>query len=204
VRIIRLILFAVALSGCATSYQPKGLTGGYSETQLNPNIFRVSFSGNGFTGAEKAADLALLRSAEITLNSGFTHFVIIDGNSTESLYAYTTPAQSYTTANATAYGNYAYGTANTTTYGGQTFIASKPKSTNTIMCFKGKPDYQGLVYDAKFVCESVGSKYDVICNSMTSNEDLNSATATMDCQTSEDCKEGKSCRSKKMGGTECR
>jgi hypothetical protein len=69
----------------------------------------------------------------------------------------------YTTASATAYGNSAYGTARTTTCGGQTFLISKPSTTNTIMCFNGKPDVQGLVYDAQLVCNSLGQKHGVVC-----------------------------------------
>ncbi len=156
-------LAVLLLAGCATTYQPEGLSGGFSETQLDTNVFRVSFRGNGYTRAERAEELALLRSAELTLKNGFTHFVVIDGRSREQLGTYTTPTQSYTTANATAYGNSAYGTARTTTYGGQTFLISKPSTTNTIMCFNGKPDIQSLVFDAKFVCSSLGQKYGVVC-----------------------------------------
>ena len=153
----------IILGGCATAYQPQGFSGGFSETQLDTNVFRVSFNGNGYTHADRAEELALLRSAELTLKNGFTHFAIIDGRSREQLGTYTTPTQSYTTANATAYGNSAYGTARTTTYGGQTFLISKPSTTNTIMCFKGKPDIQALIYDAQFVCNSLGQKYGVVC-----------------------------------------
>jgi hypothetical protein len=155
--------FSIILSACATAYQPQGLSGGFTETQLDTNVFKISFKGNGYTHAERAADLALLRSAELTIKNGFTHFVVIDSQSREKHGTYTTPTQSYTTANANAYGNSAYGTAYTTTYGGQTFNISKPSTTNTIMCFKGKPDIQGLVYDAQFLCNSLGSQYEVVC-----------------------------------------
>lgn len=157
------ISLAVLLGGCAAAYQTEGLSGGFSETQLDTNVFRVSFRGNGYTRAERTEDLALLRSAELTLKNGFTHFAIIDGRSRIQLGTYTTPTQSYTTANATAHGNSAYGAARTTTYGGQTFMISSPSSTNTIMCFNGKPDIQALVYDAQFVCNSLGKKYSVVC-----------------------------------------
>ena len=30
------------LTGCATTYQPAGFTGGYSQTQLAENVFHVS------------------------------------------------------------------------------------------------------------------------------------------------------------------
>lgn len=156
---IAVISLAMLLGGCATTYQPESFSGGFSETQLDTNVFRVSFRGNGYTRAERVEELALLRSAELTLKNGFTHFVVINGHSREQLGTYTTPTQSYTTA----YGNTAYGTARTTTYGGQTFLISKPSTTNTIMCFAGKPDLQALVYDAKFVCNSLGQKHGVVC-----------------------------------------
>lgn len=55
------------LEGCATSHQEKGFTGGYSETQLAPDVFRVNFAGNGYTSSERAQDFALLRAAELSL-----------------------------------------------------------------------------------------------------------------------------------------
>lgn len=162
-RILAAISLMVVLGGCATAYQSEGFSGGFSETQLDTNVFRVSFRGNGYTRAERAEELALLRSAELTLKNGFTHFAIIDGRTREQSGTYTTPTQLYTTVNATAYGNSAYGTAHTTTYGGQTFHISKPSTTNTIICFNGKPNIQGLNYDAQFICNSLGPKHGVVC-----------------------------------------
>jgi len=162
-RTIALISLMITLAGCASRYKAEGWGGGFSETQLATNVFRVSFRGNGNTDPERAEDFALLRSAELTLKTGFTHFVIIDSQSREKRSTYTAPTHSYTTANATAYGNSAYGTANTTTYGGQTFNSSEPSTVNTIYMIKGKPDIQGLVYDAQFLCNSLGSKYKVTC-----------------------------------------
>jgi len=126
---------AIVLGACATSYKPQGLSGGFSETQLDRNVFRVSFRGNGYTRPERAEDFALLRSAELALRNGFTHFIIVDGRSSSEYGAYTTPTQSYTTGGATSYGNTAYGSATTTTYGGQSFLIRKPSATNTIVCF---------------------------------------------------------------------
>src|SRR5216684_2626971 len=120
---------AIVLGACATSYKPQGLSGGFSETQLDRNVFRVSFRGNGYTRPERAEDFALLRSAELALRNGFTHFIIVDGRSSSEYGAYTTPTQSYTTGGATSYGNTAYGSATTTTYGGQSFLIRKPSAT---------------------------------------------------------------------------
>ncbi len=162
-RILIAVLFTALLSACATAYKADGFSGGFSETQLDTNVFRVSFRGNGYTRPERAEELALLRSADLTLKNGFTHFIVVDSQTREMHGSYTTPTQSYTTANATVYGNTAYGTAQTTSYGGQTIHISKPSTTNTIMCFKGKPDLQGLVYNAQYLCNSLGSKYEVVC-----------------------------------------
>jgi len=156
---LAIALTALVLTGCATAYQRQGLTGGYSDTQLGENIFQVSFRGNGYTSRERASDFSLLRSAELTLDRGFRYFVIVESEKDTKIGTYTTPTQSYTTGSAYGYGNYAYGTATTTTYGGQTYFITKPRTTNTILCFKQKPEIKGLVFDAEFVVKSIKQKY---------------------------------------------
>lgn len=157
-RIVATLAVVVLLSSCATTYQPQGFSGGFTETQLDTNVFRVSFRGNGYTSSDRAADFALMRSAELALKNGFTHFVIIDGRSGSSVSSFTTPVQSTTVGSANVYGNTAYGRATTTTVGGQTFMVEKPSSTNTIYCMKGKPDGV-FAYDAAFIARSISEKY---------------------------------------------
>lgn len=82
------VLFTIlAVSGCATThslvvgspYQPYNrwnIAGGYSETRLAPDIVRVVFHGNSSTSEERAKDLALLRAADLSLQSGFPFFVV--------------------------------------------------------------------------------------------------------------------------------
>jgi len=65
-KLIAIVILAFILQGCATSYQKTSFTGGYSETQLDENVFNVSFKGNGYTSRERVADFTLLRSAELT------------------------------------------------------------------------------------------------------------------------------------------
>jgi len=161
-RLLSTASLVLALTACATTYQPQGFSGGFSETQLDTNVFRVSFKGNGYTHAERAEELALLRSAELTLKNGFTHFVIIDGQSRETHSTYTTPLQATTTGSTSVYGNTAYGSSTTSFTGGETYHFTKPSTTNTIMCFKGKPEIGGLVYDAQFLFNALGQKYGVV------------------------------------------
>ena len=151
----------LALGGCATSYQAQSFSGGFSETQLDKNVFRVTFKGNGYTQSERAEDFALLRSAELALKHGFSHFAIVDGRQSTDYGVMTTPTQSYTTGSVTAYGNTAYGSARTTTTGGQSFIIKKPSSTNTVVCFNGKPENGMFVYDAQFIYDSLSKKYEI-------------------------------------------
>ena len=63
---------------CATSYQSKRMSGGFSETRLGENVFQVSFRGNAYTHEERVADFTLLRSADLTLENSFRYFVIVD------------------------------------------------------------------------------------------------------------------------------
>jgi len=39
VRTTLIFLIALGLAGCATAYQRQGMTGGFSETQLDENVF---------------------------------------------------------------------------------------------------------------------------------------------------------------------
>jgi hypothetical protein len=151
---------ALALTGCATTYQDSGFSGGYSETQLDENVFKVTFRGNGFTKRERTEDFTLLRSADLALQNGYKYFVIVNGGTSVSSSTHTTPTTYNTTANVYATGNYAYGTARTTQSGGQTYNISKPSTSNTIVCFKEKPA-SGMSYNAEFIYKNIREKYDI-------------------------------------------
>jgi len=152
---IILITFIISLYGCATSYTSSGLFCGYSDTQLDKDVFKIHFKGNGFTSKEKADDYALLRSAELTLKNSFNYFIIINSGSDTTHSSYTAPYQTYTTYNT--------GQSNSVTYGGQTTKFSKPEATYTIKCFSEKPSDQSNAYNAKFICDSIGHKYELTC-----------------------------------------
>lgn len=90
--------FAVLLSACvtATPYQqaasPRGF--GYMEERLDQNKFRVSFRGNAQTKRETVEDYLLYRAAELTLQNGFTHFIVV-GRDTEKNTSYRYYIDSY-------------------------------------------------------------------------------------------------------------
>lgn len=82
----RLGLVAVAaltLSACATSeiYRPAGVNGsrtGYAEQRIDADRYRVSFQGNSVTSRERVETALLLRSAELTVESGFDWFAAVN------------------------------------------------------------------------------------------------------------------------------
>ncbi len=147
-------LIIVFLSSCATPYQKEGALGGFSETQLDENVFQVTFRGNAYTNRERTVEFTLLRSAELALKNGYSYFAIIDSSKYTQTSSYTTPTTTY--GSATVYGNTAYGSA--TTYGGQTFYMSKPTVSNTIICFNEKPD-EVFSYNAKFLEKQLKKKH---------------------------------------------
>lgn len=165
------LVTSLFLFGCATTYQPQGMTGGFSEVQLDTNVFKVTFNGNGFTNREIANDYALLRSAELAHKNGFKYFLIVDSEQTSENSTFTTPTTATTNISANTYGNAStygnhtnynastYGTATTTVSGGQTYNVSKPQATNTIICFHEKP--QGFAYNVDFVIKSIKEKHGI-------------------------------------------
>lgn len=86
-----LTAIVIILSGCATSYQPSGVTGGFSEMQLNDDIYRVSFRGNAYTAHENVQNYLLRRCAELTKAKGYNYFVILESNVDKKDSQYTTP-----------------------------------------------------------------------------------------------------------------
>lgn len=163
-------ILAVILIGCSTPYKQSSATGGFSETQLDENVYKVRFRGNGYTSGEKAEELALLRSADLTMRKGYKYFVLNDSYSDAKITSIsTTPVTSYSNGSANAVGNTVYGSSTTTSYGGQARVHTKPSTTNTIVMFHEKPDGVGLVYSAEFLCKSLARKYGAGCGRARTN-----------------------------------
>ena len=99
----------------------------------------------------------MLFRSDLTMEHEFKFFVIgavSDGSHTTT---YTTPIT--TDVNITSYGNTAYGSAQT--YGGQTYVFNFPTPSITITCFKEKPTFQTIIYDAAIVSKSIRAQYGI-------------------------------------------
>ena len=149
----------ISVSGCVTPYQSSGFAGGFSETQLGPNMFKVRFKGNAYTSPEKAADYTLLRCAELTLAKGFHYFIILNEQSYSTTYKYRTPTHTSGSATATTSGGVTTASGKATSYGGQTIELAKPRSENLVQCFQEEPSGVLAVYDASFLQQSLRAAY---------------------------------------------
>lgn len=70
-------VIALALGGCATKYQSTNGGGGYMDYRITTDVFAVSFRGNVGTCEDMVESYLLRRASELTLEHGFTHFVIL-------------------------------------------------------------------------------------------------------------------------------
>jgi hypothetical protein len=99
------LLVAIALSAglaaCATPtpYQPnikgQSMGGGYSEIRLEPNRYRVNFMGNSLTSRETVEGYLLFRAAELTVESGYDWFAVVDRDTDKTSRTYVEPDPFY-------------------------------------------------------------------------------------------------------------
>ena len=92
------LLIGMGLAGCASAiapdYGPRAPNGkiGYSDEQIGPTRFRVSFAGRAGDKLVSVEDFLLRRAAEITIKAGYTHFVF-DTRRTEASISGHTPQE---------------------------------------------------------------------------------------------------------------
>ncbi|MFC1550343.1 hypothetical protein ACFL46_03540 [Candidatus Neomarinimicrobiota bacterium] len=75
---ISLIFVSIFNVRCSSSYGPRGMMGGYFDTQLSEATYEVSFIGNQHTSIDKVNSSLIYRCAELTLEKGYEYFVILD------------------------------------------------------------------------------------------------------------------------------
>lgn len=79
---VSVVAAATALAGCTsgpTPYQPAaGYDRGYSEQKIENERYRISFKGNSMTERDTVENYLLFRAAELTLQSGYDSFTIVN------------------------------------------------------------------------------------------------------------------------------
>ncbi len=169
-RLLAAMLLALPLvSACKTPYDPyrcKGLLAetciGYSEVRLAPDIYQVRFEG----GSSRALieDYTLLRSAELTLGSGFSHFIIVRV-ADETMSEARTSAGTYHGAQTTCSGKGNDKKCVTTPgywSGGGTYVSTLPGYAYTIQFVHDPSVGEGIiVYDALSIQRDLRRKHDL-------------------------------------------
>lgn len=120
-QLLIVLVATTILVGCATPYQPLGLSGGYSDTALNQDTYAVSFKGNGATSQDQIQRNLLRRCAEVTINHGYKYFTIVQGHIEDNSYSYQTA-----------------GYASTTFSGGVATTVVEPSTTETVTQYTDK------------------------------------------------------------------
>jgi hypothetical protein len=99
-KVLLISVLSFLIVSCATPYQPKGSSGGYSNMGLGNDQFKISFKGNVYTDSDTVYDYFLRRCAEVTVEKGFDYFVLMDNNvSSETNVHTTTTGSANTTGN---------------------------------------------------------------------------------------------------------
>jgi len=75
------LMFSLFIMSCAVTYGPRDALGGYSEVQLDGTTYEVTFEGNQYNTKDEIRTCLTYRCAELTLEKGFTHFLIMEDQS---------------------------------------------------------------------------------------------------------------------------
>jgi hypothetical protein len=95
------LALTAGLAACATPtpYQPNtpghASSGGYSEIRVEPDRWRVTFTGNSLTSRETVEAYLLFRSAELTVQQGYDWFSIVDRHTNRDAHTYVQPDPLY-------------------------------------------------------------------------------------------------------------
>ena len=94
-----LLSLAIAACSTATPYQPdiagQRVSGGYSETKLGEDRYRVNFEGNSLTSRDRVEGYLLYRAAELTVRDGYEWFLILDRLTEHDVETYVEPDPLY-------------------------------------------------------------------------------------------------------------
>lgn len=135
----------LALTACATPYQPMGLGGGVRSVQIESDIAQITARGTMLTDADKVEQYVLRKAAETTLASGYDHFEVVSvSDRTRTFQA----AGGYTGFTGTSFPS-----------GGLTLPFIRPGETILIRMSRGPSAASGVtVFDARDVLAHLGPK----------------------------------------------
>lgn len=151
------IIGAVALMGCATPYQAQGFRGGFSETRFDETTYQIAFKGNAFVSPDTVQKYVLYRAAELTIQSGFDHFVIVGVQDRTQSAELVTPGTATTRTTYNAFTPDTVSARSTTTYSPERRTqVIKPGQSVTIKMGKGPKPERDNAYEASTLIAYLG------------------------------------------------
>ena len=156
------------LAGCAAApYQRIGSSsseGGYSSTRHTKDTYSVSFVGNEYSSPDQVYDFALLRAAELTLETQHKYFMLVedrDASSTRTRYNPGSPSISTPTTRVTANGSI-YTTREYTPGISPSFTSTKtPAYTLRITMTETPEGPTSLIFDAAETASRLRAKHKI-------------------------------------------
>ena len=79
--VILLLMPLFVFISCSASYGPLNGSSGYSEVEIDKNTIQVKYRGNQHQNKDAVRMRLIYRCSEITLESGFEHFILIKDDS---------------------------------------------------------------------------------------------------------------------------
>jgi len=122
----KLIVVLLFFVGCTTGAES------VIDTQIDTNIFQLTYSGTSWDNKQTGSDYLLLKAADITLEHGFKYFILKESSDSSA-------------HKINKYGN----------------IEERPRLSNTIECYKDKPQTTELAYNAEITRKNIKAKYDM-------------------------------------------
>lgn len=149
------------LAACAspTPYQPAEDRFGYAVQPLEADRYRVSFAGNSLTPRETVENFLLYRAAEVTLDQGRDHFLLVD-HDTERFTSFSTTSSGFGSFSR-FHGSSFYGRG----FAGPSFATANTRPRNRFTAYAQivvrpgeKPDDDPNAFDARDVLERLGPR----------------------------------------------
>jgi hypothetical protein len=84
-----LVLVAIALAACATSYDST-FRGGPVAKQITDRVWQIDAGGNAFTSSQTTSEFALLKAAEVADAEGYPYFLVLAAQDGTDPYVYDT------------------------------------------------------------------------------------------------------------------